>query len=76
MTEYEGKCCTHAQKHHRALGMRPEQWKNDDSYATYENIAASEHHGITMVCKIPNDWVRNPRGDPSGIKRVYQKYHK
>jgi hypothetical protein len=48
----------------------------DLKYATYVNIARSEGKGVSLCYEVVENWVYNEDGEPGGIKRRYQRYHK
>jgi len=75
ITMDEGKNLVPSQEQIASLGCQEKVRIVDDKYATYENIAQSETHGIKMIYKIAEHWVSNPIGNPEEIKRLYQKYH-
>lgn len=75
ITADEGKNLVPSQEQLASLGVQEKERIVDDKYATYENIAQSETHGIKMFYKIAGHWVSNPIGKPEEIKRLYQKYH-
>jgi hypothetical protein len=75
ITADEGKNLIPFQEHLATLGIQEKESIVDDKYATYENIAHSEQHKVSLYYKIPKNWVYNKNGTPGEIKQRYQKYH-
>jgi hypothetical protein len=75
ITADEGKNLVPSQEHLASLGIQEKERIVDDKYATYENIAQSEHHRVSLYYKIPKHWVYNADGTSGIIKQWYQKYH-
>jgi len=75
ITADEGKNLIPSQEHLVSLGIQEKERIVDDKYATYENIARSEQHQVSLYYKIPKNWVYNNDGTPGMIKQRYQKYH-
>jgi len=76
ITDDEGHCLMWSQEHLVSLGIQEKERIVDLKYATYANIAYSEHHGVSLVYEQAENWVYNQEGDPEEIKRRYQQYHK
>jgi len=74
ITDDEGKDLIPAQEHLRNMDIKPEEWKIDGKYATYENIAGSELNNTHLINEIQERWVYNPKGSEREIKRLYQKH--
>jgi len=75
ITANEGKNLIPSQENIRSLGLHEETRVVDCSYATFENIARSELHGISLYYKIAKNWNYKEEGKPGEIKKLYQKYH-
>ena len=46
----------------------------NDKYATFENIASSELHGIFLYYKVAKNWKHKQEGKLAMIKNLYQTY--
>jgi hypothetical protein len=75
ITADEGINLVPSQEHLASLGIQEKERIVDDKYATYENIAYSEQHQVSLYYKIPKNWVYNEDGTSGMIKQRYQKYH-
>lgn len=75
ITADEGKNLVPSQEHLATLGIHEKERIVDDKYATYDNIAYSEQHQISLYYKIPKNWVYNNHGTPGVIKQRYQNHH-
>lgn len=76
ITDDEGKNLKGSQEHLAALGIQEQIRVVDDKYATFENIASSELHGVSLYYKIAKNWKHKPEGEPAMIKALYQTYHR
>jgi len=75
ITADEGKNLVPSQDKIASLGIQEKERIVDDKYATYENIAYSEQHLVSLYYKIPKNWVYNEDGTPGVIKQRYQNHH-
>jgi hypothetical protein len=57
------------------LGFEPKSWVFDGKYSSKESIALGTiGHGMELVYKIQQEWVKDRRGTPAEINKIYQKY--
>lgn len=76
ITSDEGKNLIPSVKQMQSYGVEEKVRVVDCKYATLENIAYCELHGISLYYKIPKNWVYKEEGEPGNIKRLYQRYHR
>jgi len=76
ITGNEGKNLIPSMKQIRSYGIHEKIRVVDCKYATFQNIAYSELHGISLYYKIPEHWKYKEEGEPINIKRLYQRYHR
>jgi hypothetical protein len=76
ITASEGENLIPSQRHLFSFGIKEEERVVDLKYVTYVNIARSESKGVSLYYEVAENWVYNRDGEPGGIKRRYQRYHK
>ena len=75
ITGDEGKNLIPSMEQIQSYGVKENVRVVDCKYATFQNIAYSELHGISLYYKIPKHWRYKEKGEPVNIKRLYQRYH-